>query len=106
MSKIEQPSHYQGRGGITANDVIRAFELNFALGNVIKYVLRAGRKSGEPAHDDLRKALWYLHDEFAQQSEKSDLEGLAARETAGEWGAVALPRADFIKSLTGASHDD
>ena len=42
MSKIEQPSHYQGRGGLNANQVIRAFELNFALGNVVKHRRRPG----------------------------------------------------------------
>lgn len=89
---------------MSANDVIRAFDLNFALGNVIKYVLRAGRKPDEPAHDDLQKALWYLQDEFKQRC-GSDLEGFAAREAGGEYGRVEIPRDLFIKSMNGVNND-
>jgi hypothetical protein len=45
-------------------DVIEMYDLNFSLGNVIKYVLRAGKKSGESDLDDLSKALWYLNREI------------------------------------------
>lgn len=45
--------------GLEAIDIITAYELNFPLGNVIKYVLRAGRKSNNDV-EDLRKALDYL----------------------------------------------
>jgi hypothetical protein len=38
-----KPTHYRSRG-MEAIDVIDAFGLNFNLGNVIKYVLRADRK--------------------------------------------------------------
>lgn len=79
MSKIDKPKHYQA-GDLSANDVIRAFNLNFALGNVIKYILRAGKKPNEPAIDDLRKAIWYLQDEYNSRVPKSDLDGLASRE--------------------------
>ena len=40
------------------------YQLNFSLGNVIKYVLRAGKKNGESDLDDLNKALWYLNREI------------------------------------------
>lgn len=42
---------------------IEHFDLNFALGNVIKYVVRAGRKTPD-AKADLEKALWYLQREI------------------------------------------
>jgi hypothetical protein len=61
-----KPTHYRSRG-MEAIDVIDAFGLNFNLGNVIKYVLRADRK-GEPM-TDLRKALWYLSWEIKQRGE-------------------------------------
>lgn len=86
-NKIDQPDHYQAQG-MCVNDVIRAFDLNFALGNVLKYTLRAGRKHNESALDDLQKAVWYLRDEILSRSQDNDLEGLAARESSGEWGAV------------------
>lgn len=41
-----------------AIDVIESFGLGFHLGNVVKYVLRAGRK--DEVLQDLRKARWYL----------------------------------------------
>lgn len=56
---INHPPHYKA-GGIEVIDVIEAFGLDYNLGNVVKYVLRAGRKSDTP-EDDLRKANWYLN---------------------------------------------
>lgn len=64
--KIDHPSHYGGADNpYEAIKVIRAWALNFALGNAIKYVARAGRKPGESRLDDLRKARWYLDNEIA-----------------------------------------
>lgn len=53
---------------LCALDVIDAFDLGFNLGNVVKYVLRAGRKKNAGIPDDaernalfdLRKASDYL----------------------------------------------
>lgn len=68
--KVDHPSHYGGKENpYEAIKVIRAYGLNFALGNAIKYVLRAGKKSGESTLDDLRKARWYLDNEI-QELEK------------------------------------
>lgn len=44
--------------------VIDHYELNFSLGNVIKYVLRAGKKDGESKLKDLTKAKDYLEHEI------------------------------------------
>ena len=54
------PGHYKS-GGIEAIDVIEAFDLNFRLANVVKYVLRAHKKGQRKT--DLQKALWYLQRE-------------------------------------------
>ena len=56
------PQHYKNH--VTPIDVIEMYELNFSLGNVIKYVLRAGKKEGETDLDDLKKASWYLQREI------------------------------------------
>lgn len=40
--------------------IIDYYNLDFSLGNVIKYVLRAGKKPGEDALKDLKKAYDYL----------------------------------------------
>ena len=70
MSKkemVNHPSHYQGDKGI---DVIEAFGLGFCLGNVVKYVLRAGAKLNDPKEwfsakiEDLKKARWYINREI------------------------------------------
>jgi nucleoside 2-deoxyribosyltransferase len=57
---VNHPPHYKSANGLEAIDVIEAFGLDkdFCLGNVLKYILRAGRK-GTP-EVDLQKALWYL----------------------------------------------
>jgi hypothetical protein len=69
MSAIDHPSHYT-KGGVEAITVIEAWELGFCLGNTVKYISRAGRKTGADDLEDLRKAKWYLEREIANR-EKS-----------------------------------
>jgi hypothetical protein len=59
--QINHPEHYQA-SGIEAIDVIEGFDLNFNLGNVIKYILRADKKGNKK--QDLEKAQWYLKREI------------------------------------------
>ena len=54
------PKYYR-RGNIQVWDFVREQELNFHLGNVIKYVCRAGHKYDDI--DDLEKAIHYLKNE-------------------------------------------
>lgn len=56
------PTHYQG--SVQPIDLINAQDLNFNLGNVIKYVSRAGKKEGENTLSDLEKAKDYLNFEI------------------------------------------
>jgi hypothetical protein len=58
---INHPAHYT-HGGIEAIDVIEAWELNYKLGNVLKYISRAPFK--ENYLQDLKKARWYLDREI------------------------------------------
>lgn len=69
--RVEHPSHYtwlRELCGIEVIDITR--HLNFNLGNVIKYVLRSGRKAeqgisvDDKAIEDLKKARFYLDDEI------------------------------------------
>ncbi len=56
---VEHPEHYGGADNpYEAIKVIEAWELGFHLGNVVKYLSRAGKKGD--ALDDLKKARWYL----------------------------------------------
>lgn len=65
---VNHPAHYAS-GKIEVIDFIEDKGLNFNLGNVVKYVARAGKKksSGKSldakALEDLKKALWYLQRE-------------------------------------------
>lgn len=54
---IDHPSHYN-KGKIEVIDFIEDQGLSFHLGNVIKYVTRAGAKGDKL--EDLKKAQWYL----------------------------------------------
>ena len=56
------PKHYQGT--IQPIDLINAQNLNFNLGNVVKYVCRAGKKQGENVLSDLEKAQNYINYEI------------------------------------------
>lgn len=58
MDLINEPPHYTD-GGIETIDYIEAKGLDYNLGNVVKYISRAGKKG--PAMDDLQKARWYLN---------------------------------------------
>lgn len=80
---------YYSSNGISAVDVIRAFNLNFFLGNVVKYVCRCGKKPNTSAIDDLEKAKEYiqfeidhLNNEF-KNKQADNLKGLARREFMG-----------------------
>jgi hypothetical protein len=59
---VNHPPHYKA-GGIETIDFIEAKDLNYRLGNVVKYVSRAGRKNSDPI-EDLEKAAWYLQREI------------------------------------------
>lgn len=66
---INHPKHYTA-GKIEVIDFIEDKGLNFNLGNVIKYVARAGRKKAAgkslemKALEDLKKAQWYIQREI------------------------------------------
>ena len=60
--KKNTPTHYQGT--IQPIDIINEQNLNFNLGNVVKYVYRAGKKQGENILTDLEKAKDYINFEI------------------------------------------
>jgi plasmid replication initiation protein len=61
---INHPEHYTA-SAIEVIDAIEAWNLNFHLGNVIKYITRCDRK-GSPI-EDLKKARWYLDREIQKR---------------------------------------
>lgn len=64
-SSRQTPTHYQLDPEPIS--VIKAWNLGFCLGNVIKYIARAGRKTGESRESDLHKAMTYLRMELEDE---------------------------------------
>jgi len=62
-NSIIVPKHYGGsENPYEAIKVIEAWEVSFNLGNVLKYISRAGKKGNKL--EDLQKAAWYLDREI------------------------------------------
>ena len=66
MKKEEIPHYYIGKKHkIEARKVIEDFQAdNYNLGVAISYLLRCGKKEGNPAEQDIRKAINHLHFEL------------------------------------------
>ena len=59
-SSVHHPAHYGGADNVyEAIKVIEAYDMGFLDGNVLKYLLRAGKKTESPL-EDYKKAKWYL----------------------------------------------
>lgn len=70
---VNHPSHYtwlKDKCGVEVIDITR--HMDFCLGNVIKYIMRAGHKQDAVLSDrqkeieDLKKARFYLDDKIKQ----------------------------------------
>ena len=68
IAEFIQPDYYS-QDDLEAIDYIDAHGFNFNLGNVIKYITRAGHKDGEDTLTALEKAQWYLNHEIERQIE-------------------------------------
>ena len=60
INRVNHPSHYNK--GIETIDYIESWNMDFNIGNAIKYVTRAGHKDNKL--EDLEKAKWYLEREI------------------------------------------
>lgn len=77
--KVSHPSHYtwlKELCGIEVIDIAR--HLDFDMGNALKYLLRAGKKSEEGYSDkekeieDLKKAVFYIQDKIKMLEEEDE----------------------------------
>jgi hypothetical protein len=57
MGAINHPSHYAEGRQYEPIDVIEDWNLDFCLGNALKYISRAGRKDPAKTVEDLKKAI-------------------------------------------------
>lgn len=72
LEHVNHPMHYGSAADpYEAIKVIEAWDLNFSLGSAVKYICRHGKKPGEHAAQDLRKAAWYLQ----REAERLDRRG-------------------------------
>lgn len=63
INQVNHPPHYNSHpSGIECIEVVEQF--NFNLGNSIKYIWRAGLKTGVDTVTDLEKAKWYIEREI------------------------------------------
>ena len=60
---VNHPPHYTV-GGVETIDFIEAKELNYNMGNAVKYISRADHKGNKK--QDLEKAKWYIQREITQ----------------------------------------
>ena len=58
---VNHPNHYGGSENVyEAIKVIENWDLDFHLGNTVKYISRAGKKGVNKELEDLKKAKFYL----------------------------------------------
>ena len=74
--------YYKGKSNRDVISVIKEFDLNFNLGNVLKYMVRGGKKSKDTKVADLKKAIVYLKREIEYiegvDTPKDDAKGVLA----------------------------
>lgn len=69
---VNNPSYYND-GKIEVIDFIEDKNLNFHLGNAVKYISRAGKKDPDKTVEDLKKARWYLDREINNLESKTHM---------------------------------
>ena len=57
---VHHPNHYHKDSGIEVIDAIDAWNLDFCLGNAVKYIPRSSHKDEDKTQQDLQKAVWYI----------------------------------------------
>lgn len=79
-STIDHPNHYGGADNpYEAIKVIEAWNLDFNIGNTVKYISRAGKKDPEKLIEDLEKAKWYLEREINNLKQKKAVNEFGVR---------------------------
>lgn len=78
---VNHPAHYCD-GGIETLDFIVAKKLDFFLGQVCKYISRAGKKDPAKELEDLQKAQFYLNRkiELLRAGAEAQAEGMEGNE--------------------------
>ena len=80
---INHPAHYTD-GKFETIEALESWRLGYHLGNAVKYISRAGKKSKDTELEDLRKARWYIKRYLDHHQEK--VESIGAMEYAADKG--------------------
>lgn len=79
---VNHPSHYTD-GKIEVIDFIEDKNLDFCLGNAVKYISRAGKKDPAKEMEDLKKAVWYINRRIQELEQEAESE--EANEADSAW---------------------
>ena len=72
--RTPEPNYYIGTTyGYEARRVVEDFELTYNTGTAVSYLLRAGKKEGNPAEQDIQKAINHLHFELDKLYKSSEI---------------------------------
>ena len=70
--KTPEPHYYSGKVyGYSARNIVEDFQLGYNTGTAVSYLLRAGKKDGNSAEQDIQKAINHLHFELDRLYKKS-----------------------------------
>ena len=78
FNDITRPSHYCEGRLFEPIEVINDWQLDFDLGNVVKYIARAGRKNSKL--EDLEKASFYLNHAIAKLNKNKKIKVINPKE--------------------------
>jgi hypothetical protein len=71
--RTPEPHYYSGKVyGYSARNIVEDFQLGYNTGTAVSYLLRAGKKDGNPAEQDIQKAINHLHFELDRLYKKSE----------------------------------
>lgn len=97
---VNHPSHYTD-GKFETIEAIESWRLGYHLGNAVKYISRAGKKSKDTELEDLRKARWYIKRYLDHHQEK--VESIGAMEYAMDKG-LDVYLAGVVLGLVASTH--
>jgi len=67
---VNSPAYYNQYQGFEVIELVE--QMNFCLGNAVKYLTRAGFKNPETELEDLKKAAWYIRREISRDENASN----------------------------------
>lgn len=99
MTDMINPAHYHGDRKFEPIAVIEDWELNYRLGNAVKYISRNGRKPNEDPREGLKKAIWYLEREIEAYEEPRNQYAVTYEDVLQDYAACASEGYDVRRAL-------